>query len=96
MDGFRYLSNVTSLELNETLCTGCGECTSVCPHSVFAIEDRKARVIDLDVCMECGACANNCAFGAIEVNPGVGCAGYIIQSWLKGPENAACGGDGCC
>jgi ferredoxin len=36
--------------------------------------------------MECGACALNCPVAAIEVTPGVGCASYIIQTWIKGKD----------
>jgi NAD-dependent dihydropyrimidine dehydrogenase PreA subunit len=54
------------------------------------MEERKVLVADLDGCMECGACANNCPAGALRVTPGVGCAAYIIQSWVKGKNAAAC------
>jgi hypothetical protein len=40
--------------------------------------------------MECGACAKNCPVGAVSVTPGVGCATYIIQSWLR-RSKGACG-----
>jgi len=53
------------------------------------------RIVDINGCMECGACARNCPTDALMVTPGVGCAGYIIQSWIKGKEKAACG-PGCC
>ncbi|MEN8231956.1 MAG: ferredoxin, partial [Thermodesulfobacteriota bacterium] len=32
------------------------------------------------------ACASNCPVEAITVDPGVGCASYIIQKWIKGPD----------
>jgi ferredoxin len=51
---------------------------------------KKAMIVDLDGCMECGACAQNCAAGAIQVTPGVGCASYIIQTWIKGKEASSC------
>ena len=57
---------------------------------------HEARIADLDGCMECGACAGNCPVNALTLTPGVGCASYIIQVWLKGKENASCGGSGCC
>ena len=38
MTGLRYLSNVVTLRLDETQCTGCGMCEMVCPHAVFRIE----------------------------------------------------------
>jgi len=96
MDDFRYLTGVSTLNLNTTACVGCGMCTAVCPHGVFQINARKAQIADHNGCMECGACATNCPTDAIRVTPGVGCAAYIIQTWFKGKENAACGGPGCC
>ena len=48
-------------------------------------------------CMECGACAVNCPVAAISVDPGVGCAAYIISGWIHGKDKASCGGGtGCC
>ena len=96
MDNFRYLPGVTTLNLDVSACTGCGMCTAVCPHGVFTLNDRKAAIVDLDGCMECGACANNCPAGAIKVTPGVGCAAYIIQTWIKGKDAASCGDPKCC
>lgn len=96
MEKFRYISNVTTLKLDDKICIGCGMCGIVCPHGVFAINTHKAKIIDRDGCMECGACALNCPVEAIGVNPGVGCTAYIIQTWIKGKEAAACGDIECC
>ena len=96
MEEFRYLPNVSTLILDESLCSGCGSCTLVCPHGVLAMNDHKVRVVDHDGCMECGACLNNCPTGAIDLSPGVGCAAYILKAWLKGKEGASCGTDACC
>ena len=84
MKQFRHLENVATLKLDQEKCIGCGICAQVCPHTVFRVEKPKARIFDHDGCMECGACAANCPVGAITVNPGVGCAAYIIKTWLKG------------
>lgn len=54
----------------------------VCPHAVFEIVDKKARIIDIDDCMECGACALNCQSGAISVKSGVGCAAAVLNGIL--------------
>jgi NAD-dependent dihydropyrimidine dehydrogenase PreA subunit len=66
----------------------------------FLIRDKKAFVTDRDKCMECGACANNCEFGAIRVNSGVGCAAAIINGMITGgPPSCDCGvesGSNCC
>ena len=97
MRNFRYLPDVTTLEYESDRCVGCGSCVAVCPHAVFSMEGKKARLVDRDGCMECGACALNCPTEAIRVTPGVGCAAYIISGWIHGRENASCGGsNGCC
>lgn len=85
-----YLKNVVTLAYDEGKCTGCGRCTEVCPHAVFAMEGRTARVVGRDRCMECGACALNCAAGAISVDAGVGCAAAILQGLLTGKEPTCC------
>ena len=96
MQSLRYIDNVVTLKLDPETCVGCGACILVCPHRVFASDDRKVRIADLNGCMECGACVKNCPNGALSVTPGVGCAAYIIQVWIKGKKKAACGGSGCC
>jgi NAD-dependent dihydropyrimidine dehydrogenase PreA subunit len=82
METFRYFPQVTTLQLNRDLCVGCGICTQVCPHTVFEMVDGRAAVVDRDGCMECGACTLNCPVAAIAVDPGVGCAAAIINSWI--------------
>ncbi len=86
MFGLRYLRNVTTLELDEQKCTGCRKCIEVCPHAVFEMNGKKARIIDRDACMECGACAMNCSADALTVNSGVGCASAIITGAIRGTE----------
>jgi NAD-dependent dihydropyrimidine dehydrogenase PreA subunit len=81
-----YLKSVTTLSYNPEKCVGCGRCIEVCPHQVFEMRDKKAAITDKDRCMECGACALNCEFGALTVNAGVGCAAAVIHSMLKGGE----------
>lgn len=92
MAQLRYLKGVTTLELDAAKCVGCGICVDVCPHDVFELADKKARIIDKDACMECGACAGNCPAEAITVRSGVGCAAGVINGFLRGTE-ACCGGD---
>lgn len=90
MAPMRYIEEVVTLSLDAEKCNGCAQCTLVCPHGVFAIEDHKARIVDRGACMECGACAKNCAPGAIDLEPGVGCAAAIIYGWVNGTE-PSCG-----
>jgi NAD-dependent dihydropyrimidine dehydrogenase PreA subunit len=81
-----YLKRVTSLNYDPGKCAGCGRCAEVCPRDVFEMRDKKASVIDKDRCIECGACALNCDFGAIQVDAGVGCAAAVIKGMLSGGE----------
>ena len=94
-----YLRNVVTLKLDPDKCTGCEMCTLVCPHGVFGLGDHKAYIKEKDRCIECGACAKNCPFSAIEVKSGVGCAQAIIRGLLTGSEPTCdCSGSkgGCC
>ena len=86
MNDLVYLPDVVTLTLYEEKCNGCGMCIKVCPHEVFELSGKKARVIRRDYCMECGACALNCQSGAISVNAGVGCAAGIINGILRNSE----------
>ena len=92
MKGFRYLENVVTLRLDAAKCTGCLKCEEVCPHQVFRVVERKARIIDRDACLECGACAINCPVEAIRVDAGVGCAIGLINEWLKQRKAGGFGG----
>ena len=99
MKTLQYLKNVVTLKLNADLCTGCGMCTVVCPHAVFEVVNGKARIVDIDDCMECGACSNTCRFGAISVKAGVGCAAGILNGILRGTEpscDCSTGTKACC
>lgn len=84
-----YLKNVSTLKLDSELCVGCRMCQTVCPQNVWEIRNKKAVVAQLNACMECSACAMNCAEGAIQVRRGVGCAAAIITSAL-GPNRDTC------
>lgn len=86
----RYLTNVATLKFSPEKCTGCARCVEVCPHEVFMMDGKRAKIIDQDACMECGACARNCAYGALTVNSGVGCASALINGMITG-SSPTCG-----
>lgn len=84
------VSDLNTLQFDEALCNGCAICVDVCPHAVYLIVERRARVVQGDACMECGACQLNCPTGAILVESGVGCAQAMINAALRGQEEAVC------
>lgn len=98
----RYLEDVVTLAYDESKCSGCRQCTEVCPHGVFEMNAKRAVLMDRNACIECGACQNNCESGAITVTAGVGCASAIIYGMITGNE-PQCGcstegstSSGCC
>ena len=86
----RYLESAVTLQFDPDRCNGCAMCTQVCPHAVFAMEDKRAVLLDRGACMECGACARNCEMGAITVRAGVGCAAGVLAGVISGGE-PSCG-----
>jgi NAD-dependent dihydropyrimidine dehydrogenase PreA subunit len=97
----KYLRKTASLQFTAEKCTGCGRCAEVCPHEVFIMDNGRARVTDIDLCMECGACMKNCDYGAISVTAGVGCAAALLHAMRTGGEPVCdCGtgssGAACC
>ncbi|MDA8090441.1 MAG: mercury methylation ferredoxin HgcB [Nitrospiraceae bacterium] len=95
----RYITSGITLTMLTDKCTGCGMCMEVCPHEVFKAEGKRVVIAAKDRCMECGACELNCAFGALNVSKGVGCASALIKSMITGGE-PTCGCSGtsgnCC
>ncbi|MFX1470331.1 MAG: indolepyruvate ferredoxin oxidoreductase subunit alpha [Promethearchaeota archaeon] len=43
------------MEIKADLCTGCGQCITICPVQAIKLVDNKA-VINKDLCVECGVC----------------------------------------
>jgi ferredoxin len=47
-------------------CTGCGECTAVCPVEILEVVDEVAEVTgDREECLGCESCIAVCEFDAI-------------------------------
>ena len=91
----RYLADVVTLRLDTERCRGCWQCIDVCPRAVFRRHGGVVVIADRDRCIECGACALNCPFGALSVEAGVGCAAAVIGGMLRGGE-PECGSGACC
>jgi ferredoxin len=55
----------TIISIDETRCTGCGECMPNCPEGALRIIDGKVRLISDLFCDGLGACIGHCPEGAI-------------------------------
>lgn len=55
------------IEIDEELCTGCGECVTGCPEGALQIIDGKARMVSDLFCDGLGACIGTCPEGAIKI-----------------------------
>lgn len=85
-----------TLRYDPEQCIGCEMCVIVCPHAVFSLNGRLAKLVQPEACMECGACQLNCPTGAIQVDSGTGCASAMFKAALTGQKDVTCGGEEIC
>ena len=55
------------IEIDETLCNGCGACVTGCAEGALEITDGKARVVADHFCDGLGACIGQCPTGALTI-----------------------------
>jgi Fe-S-cluster-containing hydrogenase component 2 len=55
------------IEIEDELCTGCGECVPDCAEGSLAIIDGKARLVADRLCDGLGACLKSCPTGALRI-----------------------------
>ncbi|MFA5211798.1 MAG: 4Fe-4S binding protein [Methanoregula sp.] len=55
------------ISIDETKCTGCGQCIPDCPEGALQVIDGKARLVSDLFCDGLGACIGTCPEGAISV-----------------------------
>jgi NAD-dependent dihydropyrimidine dehydrogenase PreA subunit len=60
-----------SIVIEEDKCTGCGICVDYCHVDAIAVnpDTGVVEILDLDTCIECHSCQQNCPQGAIKVYP---------------------------
>jgi len=54
------------IQIDETLCNGCGNCITGCHEGALQLIDGKARLVGDNLCDGLGACIGECPVGAIE------------------------------
>ena len=55
------------IEIDEDLCTGCGNCVTTCAEGALEIIDGKAKVVNDIFCDGLGACIGECPEGALRI-----------------------------
>jgi len=55
------------IEIDETLCDGCGQCVAACDEGAIAIINNKAKVIKDEFCDGLGACLGDCPQNALRI-----------------------------
>ena len=55
------------IEIDEELCTGCGECIPGCAEGALELVDGKARLVSDVFCDGLGACLGRCPEGALKI-----------------------------
>jgi len=61
------LVNRRIIEINESLCNGCGQCVIACMEGAIEIRKGKANVISDSFCDGLGACLGKCPTGALRI-----------------------------
>ncbi|MEM3017839.1 MAG: ferredoxin family protein [Candidatus Bathyarchaeia archaeon] len=57
-----------TVTVDSAKCNGDSTCVSVCPVSVFEMQNGKAVPVNQDACIVCRACETQCPTQAITVN----------------------------
>ncbi len=55
------------IEIDESLCNGCGQCVPSCAEGALQIVDGKARMLAEKYCDGLGACLGECPTGALRI-----------------------------
>ncbi len=75
------------IEIDEELCSGCGNCVTGCAEGALQIVDGKAKLVNETFCDGLGACIGTCPTGALKIverdapkePPAGGCPGMQIR-----------------
>lgn len=54
-------------EINQELCTFCGQCVTACPYDAVRLTDAGPVIARPEACSYCGVCEEICPEGAIRL-----------------------------
>jgi ferredoxin len=52
-------------QVDNTICSGCGECEKICPFSAIKVDD--VAEVDRETCLGCGVCVEKCPEAALQL-----------------------------
>ena len=55
------------IQIDESLCNGCGKCTTACAMEAIKIIDGKAKLVSEQYCDGLGNCLDHCPTGALKI-----------------------------
>ena len=55
------------IQIDESLCNGCGNCVTACAEGAMEVRGGKARVVKESFCDGLGACIGDCPTGALKI-----------------------------
>jgi heterodisulfide reductase subunit A len=61
------LHEPTTARVDEEICTGCGQCVSICTYNAIDINSRMIAEVNEVLCEGCGACSVTCPAKAIQL-----------------------------
>jgi len=89
------------IEIDESLCNGCGECVPSCAEGAIQIVNGKAKLVADKYCDGLGACLGECPTGALRVVERAaedfeGSAPHVAQAAHSVPALSGCPSGGGC
>ncbi len=66
-----FQPEISEIEVNQDVCSGCGVCVAVCPFDAIRLEKSEkglGTIIDDLKCKRCGLCMTACPAGVITIN----------------------------
>ncbi|MDR2459326.1 MAG: 4Fe-4S binding protein [Deltaproteobacteria bacterium] len=82
------------IEIDESLCNGCGQCVPSCHEGALAIVDGKCRLVSEVYCDGLGACLGECPEGALKIvkRQAQGFDQRLVEPLVRNKDSGPCAG----